>query len=69
MSLIDTHAPGQQASEHIPANDRNTTIAVTAFPLFIIARSIVAFMKPAPFLPLVGYITPLLLMLSIIKLR
>ena len=63
MSLIDTHAPGQQASEHTPANDRNATIAVTAFPLFIIAGSIVAFMKPTPFLPLVGYITPLLMII------
>ncbi|WP_394280949.1 bile acid:sodium symporter family protein [Corynebacterium sp.] len=43
--------------------DRSAAIAVTGFPLFILAGAILAFFFPAPFLPLANYITYFLMII------
>ncbi|AGF73140.1 bile acid:sodium symporter family protein [Corynebacterium halotolerans] len=51
--------PGTAAAKE----DRSAAIAVTAFPLFILAGTALAFFFPAPFLPLSGYITYFLMII------
>ncbi|SES28338.1 bile acid:sodium symporter family protein [Corynebacterium cystitidis] len=43
--------------------DRSAAIAVTGFPLFILAGAILAYFVPAPFLPLADYITYFLMII------
>ena len=40
--------------------DRSAAFAIAAFPVFILVGSAIAFIFPAPFLPLTQYITCLL---------
>lgn len=60
MSTTDQTSTPQQ--EHAK-EDRSAAIAVTAFPLFILAGTAVAFFFPAPFLPLADYITYFLMII------
>ncbi len=60
MSTTDQSATPQQ--DHTK-EDRSAAIAVTAFPLFILAGTAVAFFFPAPFLPLTDYITYFLMII------
>lgn len=43
--------------------DRSAAIAVTAFPLFILAGTVVAYVFPAPFLPFGRYLTVFLMII------
>lgn len=54
-------APAEQrAPKTLDAEDRSAAVAVFAFPAFILAGAVLAYLVPAPFAPLGAYITPLL---------
>jgi bile acid:Na+ symporter, BASS family len=46
-----------------PENNRAATLSVLAFPLFILVGAAIAFVAPAPFLPLADYITYFLMII------
>lgn len=50
-------------SQSTQAEDRSAAIAVAAFPAFILAGSLIAWLFPAPFIPATAYITQFLMII------